>query len=198
MVFDQNKYLEFKNFMEKNDPKMHALICKHGFLAPLPARPFFVILVGNIIGQKIRFSKARKNRANLYTHFKGDKFTPDQILEFGQQGLESLGIENWQAEIIMRVAKFVKKESPTFQNIDTLQCLKGIGPWTLQNTKLMYTLQTNSNYPICDVLLIGDLIIRRGLGRMYQAKNKKDFDKLQTLWSPYNGLVTWYLWKEFT
>lgn len=200
MVFSKDLYENFKEFMKQSDDKMHQLILKIGYLKPLPKRDWFSILVGNVIGQKIRFHRARELRGKLYTLLKKSDFTADDFkVHANKQTLMKLGIEEWQVDIILRVFAFITMHNISdFDDIDRLIEVKGIGLWTLRNTKLMYSLQTDQRETVEDVLLTRDLIIRRGIQKMYNVTSKKDIEQLESKWSPYNGLVTWYLWKEFS
>src|SRR6187401_2759818 len=67
-------------FFENKDPLIHKLLTKNGYLAPPPPRNLFANLIGCIIGQKVRYTVARKQRGNLYTELGTDDFTIDDML----------------------------------------------------------------------------------------------------------------------
>ena len=105
-----------------------------------------------------------------------------------------------QVDIIIRITNhFISSNTqPTKPNdIKQLIKIKGIGPWTINCTNIMYNLNADDN-DFDNEILYQDLIIRRGIKKLYNITAKEDILKLSEKWSPWKGLVTWYLWKEFT
>lgn len=49
-----------------------------------------------------------------------------------------------------------------------------------------------------DYILHEDLIIRKGIINLYGDMNISQMLNLSKLWSPWRGIVVWYLWKKFT
>lgn len=84
-------------------------------------------LVAAIIGQKIAFTTARKLRSQFYRRY-GTDFTPEQIYN---QDLSFLG----QATIIQDVTSYLIAMT-TEADIRELECIQGIGPWTIETTLL--------------------------------------------------------------
>lgn len=198
MVFTYNLYQKFHDHIKENDIILYPLVQKYGFLKPLPKRDWFSILIGNIIGQKIRFIKARVLRGKLYTLLGTDNFTVNDFKNITQKNLLDLGVDDWQVEIIFRVFDFICQNNIEYEDIDRIIEVKGIGEWTLKNTKLMYSLQTQSGEKVENLLLTKDLIIKRGIKDLYGLTKLREIRNLEKKWSPYCGLVTWYLWKEYT
>lgn len=201
MTFSKELFAQFSEFIEKVEPIIHKeLVVKWGFIKQPIKRNLYAWLVGAVIGQKIRFSKARSLRGKLYLKLGTDDFSADDVMKLEKPGLIELGIEDWQADIIIRVTNFIQKNlnnQLTINNCDELLTIKGIGEWTLNNVKLMWSLGSGSD-EVFDKLMVKDLIIRRGLKKLFNATKKHEFDQLSVKWSPYNGIITWYLWKEFT
>ena len=48
------------------DKPIYDLVKKQGYLQPPPTRGLFSLLVGAIVGQRIRFSKAKNIRGMIY------------------------------------------------------------------------------------------------------------------------------------
>ena len=61
----------------------------------------------------------------------------------------------------------------------------------------MYAL--NANDDEFDVeILYQDLIIKRGIQKLYGRSKPNDIQTLSLKWKPWRGLIMWYLWKKFT
>ncbi len=93
-----------------------------------------------------------------------------------------------------------RRKLNTIDDIRRLKSIKGIGDWTINCVILTYTM---SHGGIDDIILLEDLIIRRGLSRMYQIKLNdvtgiEQIKQLSKPWSPWRGVVTWYIWKEYS
>ncbi len=202
--FGPHDYEVAKQFFSGCDPKIYHLLVKHGYLPPLPKRNLYANLIGVIIGQRIRFATARKLRRSLYLSVGTDNFTYVDILNLGLIGLKQLGIGQVPAETIMTVtANLVinRRELKTIDDIRKLKSIKGIGDWTINCVILTYTM---SHGEIDDIILLEDLIIRRGLRDMYptmQISSTTEINIIRQLsrqWSPWRGVVTWYIWKEYS
>jgi len=93
------------------------------------------------------------------------------------------------------IDKNLQVEKPT--DIAPFIELKGIGKWTLNCTNIMYNLNADdSNFDT--QVLYQDLIIKRGIRKLYEISDNDKIIRLAENWSPWRGLITWYLWKEFT
>jgi len=208
-MFDETKYQEILSFFLNHDHKIHQVLLKQGYLPPKPKRNIYALLIGSIIGQRIRFSKARDLRGKLYTKLETDDFLPYDIINLGFDGLTSLGIGEIPSNTIINVTLHIMEQelelSLTPNKIRELKKIKGIGPWTINCTNLMYSLNSDDE-DFDDVLLIEDLIIRRGISSLYgipysrsiSADYKEKVKVISDEWKPHRGLVTWYLWKEFS
>ncbi len=198
-MFDQNSFQQIKIFFLTKDPIIYQLLDKIGYLQPTPPRNLFSLLIGSIIGQKIRFTLARKLRGKLYTQLGTDNFYPEDILSLGISGLKQIGLDNLKQQIILNIAQYILKNPITTHNLAELKKLPGIGNWTINCTLLMYSLNESEN-DFLDYLLMEDLIIRRGIKDLYQITDKHDpkLKEIQDNWKPYRGIVTWYLWKEYS
>lgn len=157
-----------------------------------PNRPLFVQLVGQVIGQKIRFTTASQIRGKLYTKLGGDQFTPQNIIDLGETELTCLGLLDFQVQTILRVAQYfiehllsenIHGEAIT-TSIQQLQSIKGIGPWTI-NTLLIVYYNTH-------IFPDGDKVLLRWLKRNYPNTHPKDVFQS---WYPYGGYICKAIWK---
>lgn len=71
-------------------------------------RPPYVALIGSIIGQKIRYTQAKKIRSNLFKLL-GTSFTIDDFIAIDEKKLLKTGISNQQLKIIQDVNLFLLK-----------------------------------------------------------------------------------------
>lgn len=197
-MFTEADYQQLLIHFQERDPILHALLEKQGYQAPPPPRSLFSLLIGAIVGQRIRFTKARQLRGRIYTALGTDSFSLAQLNTYlASHQLTELGLNQSQIDTIDRVLQYLENHQLlSISDLEQLQTqITGIGPWTIRNVKIMWSLSQDQQSPSeADYLLTEDLIIRRGLERLYNDK----VTQLAQTWQPYNGIVTWYLWKEFS
>ena len=143
---------------------------------------------------------ARKLRGKLYVKLGTDDFYPKDIDGLTKTDLENLGMSELQISIIQRVTQYIIKNKLDIKkprDIKQLLDIKGIGKWTINCTNIMYNLNADDN-EFDDEILYQDLIIKRGIKKLYKITDNSSIVELAKNWTPYRGLVTWYLWKEFT
>jgi 3-methyladenine DNA glycosylase/8-oxoguanine DNA glycosylase len=221
MGFTLRDYNTAVAFFNQKDPKIAEVMIKVGYTPLPPRRNLFALMIGSIIGQKIRFNLARSQRGKLYTEMGKDDFTLEDFLskarshlqvdpssqislsELSEKGLlflEEIGINEPRLGTIQRVVYYLQNAQIVLTHpseLDQLLKISGIGPWTINNTKIMWSLnEDEKNFNDC--LLLEDLIIRRGLENLYGANALKHIETQCQAWSPWKGIVTWYLWKAFT
>jgi len=144
----------------------------------------FSYMIGVIIGQKIRFSQARKIRQQLYTQIDYN-FTPQDVLNVDWNNIDiSENIKNTILDVTNYVidnnVKNFNKEF--FRN---LLNLKGIGEWTVSCIMIEYNIDS-------DLFPLNDKHVNRKIKEIYGDKKIEDLLKL---WTPYKSVVFWYLWK---
>lgn len=137
----------------------------------------------------------------------------DYTLEEGIERLKNqAGISRAKAKTVVEIAsRFVSgslsdeiltKSNLTNEELkDILTSIKGIGEWS-------YTMFAIFELHRPDILPIGDLGVRRGIGKIFKVKGsgprgdlclKKDasmIEKLASPYSPYRSLFAWYMWRD--
>lgn len=203
MTFSQTNFKEAKAFFKVNDNKIYQILKKNGYHQPPPDRNLFATLVGSIIGQKIRFYQAQKIRGNLYTAIGNDNFTTSDIINLGKGGLIKTEMGSNIADLILNLSSDIEFGNISLNNINDIRQLdyKGIGPWTKGCTIVMYCLHHSDEF--YDGVLFEDLIIRRGMKKLYDSKlTKKQAESIGERWKSddkdWRAIAVWYLWKEFT
>ena len=221
MGFNKENYEQALLFFKDNDSKIYEIMKKRKYIAPPVPKNIFSHLVGSIIGQKIKFSMAQKQRKQLYIELGTHNFTIDDMINRGilylqdqninnfdldlviNEGLKFLldiGIDEVRVKTIQRAIDYLTTHNIELskpQQLDELINIKGIKDWTINCTKIMHSLDSDDTI-FDDCLLYQDLIIRRGIEQLYGLSKKEEIIELSKSWSPWRGIVTWYLWKEFT
>ncbi len=199
-MFDEKAFERFKAFIAQADAQIYGIVLRRGYAKPPPKRNTFATVVGSVIGQRIKFARARALRGALYTKLGTDDFRPQQVGELGAEGLKALGVGQKRCETIMRLTDLVlagglRLETPA--DIRRLSDVKGIGQWTVGCAAVVHSLSVD-DARFDDTLLHSDLIIKRGIKALYGLTRTAEILELAQKWSPWKGVVTWYLWKEYT
>jgi len=163
----------------------------NGYSLCLPSRSLYVNLCGLIIGQRIRFSLARKRRGNLYKLMGGDKFTEyDMLSTSGEELVASIG--SVSAQRIVNLTSMLVKENISMNDVtdEMLLSVDGVGPWTVKACKLM------TSFIHFNLLLHEDKVVYRLLKECYPDMTKNKIIKHMEKFSPYQGEISWYLWRS--
>jgi 3-methyladenine DNA glycosylase/8-oxoguanine DNA glycosylase len=150
----------------------------------------FAYLIGLIIGQKIRFSMARKLRGKMYEETKSYNFTPQDILNID---LEKIGIGNPQKNTIINTTNYfiknnINSKNPSKNDILKLQSISGIGIWTISTLLIEYGLDEN-------LFPLNDKHVNSQIKKYYKIKDNEITDFVEK-WAPYKSFAFWYLWKN--
>lgn len=74
---------------------------------------------------------------------------------------------------------------------EKLMSVKGIGPWSV-HMFMIFMLHRP------DVLPVGDLVVRRGVEKLYGLKGLPSPEKMESLcekWKPYRSVGSWYMYR---
>ena len=192
-----------REFLRTADPTLAKIIDARpdfrprGWTAELPRLDAFGTLIFQVLGQQLSVAATRTILARLEAAFGGQLPSPEALLAADPQVLRASGMSNRKAATLRAVAeRFVdgrlsddvlaKMTDPEVEA--ALTEIPGIGPWTARGFLIM-----GLDRP--DVLLTGDLALRRAVGRAY------GFDRLPTddemleradRWRPYRSLAVSY------
>ncbi len=149
----------------------------------------FSYFIGLVIGQKIKFSTAKKARSRIYEYTGNYNFEPEDVLSLSNDKWVGIGIENIQKETILLVSKhFLKKyQNITKDDILELKKIKGIGEWTVSTLLIEYGLDYN-------LFPTNDKHVNKQLKKYYNV-DEKDISQFVQKYSPYKSVAFWYLWK---
>ena len=170
------------------DPELHVVftvVNASGFQLHTVIKQPYPALIGAIIGQKVRYTQARQDRARLYQKF-GTDFTPEQL-----SGQDFSWLGDFRAQAITAVTAYIQTQRPdlsTEAGIRSLTIVPGIGPWTVETTLLTCLMSW-------DIFPPGDKFLQARMRRLYGPS--VNIPEVTARWAPYRSVVTWYLWRWF-
>jgi DNA-3-methyladenine glycosylase II len=195
---------EAREFLRRADPILGRLIdAQPDFhprawldeLSPLDA---FGTLIFQVIGQQLSVSATRTIVARLEQRFGGRLPSPRELLSVDPQELRASGMSNRKAATLRAIAeRFVdgrlSDESLARMSDAEIEAalteIPGVGPWTAHGFLIVAL-----DRP--DVLLSGDLALRRATQRAYGYDHLPTEDEIvqrAERWRPYRSLAISYL-----
>jgi DNA-3-methyladenine glycosylase II len=195
---------EAREFLRNADPVLARLIDAQPDFRPrawmdeLPALDAFGTLVFQVIGQQLSVRATRAILSRLEEHFGGRLPTPAELLAADPQVLRESGMSARKGATLRTIAgRFVDGRlsdgalsGMTDDEIEAvLTEVPGIGPWTAHGFLILAL-----DRP--DVLLSGDLALRRAVERAYgldHLASEAEMAALAERWRPYRSLAVSYL-----
>ena len=195
---------EAREFLRKADPVLARLIDAHpdfhprAWLDELPPLDAFGTLVFQVIGQQLSVKATRTIMGRLEQHFGGRLPSPAELLEADPQVLRDSGMSARKGTTLRALAeRFVdgrlSDETLTGMTDAEIEAVltevHGIGAWTAHGFLIIAL-----DRP--DVLLSGDLALRRAVERSYGLDHLPTEDEMAALaerWRPYRSLAVSYL-----
>jgi DNA-3-methyladenine glycosylase II len=191
-------------FLRRADPVLRELIDAQpdfhprAWLDELPPLDAFATLIFQVVGQQLSVSVTRTIVARLQERFDGRMPSPQELLAVGPHELRAIGMSNRKAATLRALAeRFLDGQlsdeslaGMTDEEIEaTLTDVPGIGPWTAHGFLIVAL-----DRP--DVLLSGDLALRRAVQRAYGFDHPPTEDEMVEVaerWRPYRSLAVGYL-----
>jgi DNA-3-methyladenine glycosylase II len=193
-----------REFLRSADPVVRELIDAHpdfhprAWLAELPPLDAFGTLIFQVVGQQLSVSATRAIVSHLQERFGGHMPSPQELLAVDPQELRASGMSTRKGATLRALAeRFVDgqlSDTSLAQMSDeeieaTLTEVPGIGPWTAHGFLIVAL-----DRP--DVLLSGDLALRRAVQRAYGLDHPPTEDEMAQVaerWRPYRSLAVSYL-----
>lgn len=193
-----------REYLRTVDPTLARLIDARpdfrprAWTAELPRLDAFGTLIFQVIGQQLSVAATRTILGRLEREFGGRLPSPTALLAADAQVLRASGMSTRKAATLRAVAeRFVDgrlSDESLAQMSDAevesaLTDIPGIGPWTARGFLIV-----GLDRP--DVLLTGDLALRRAVERAYGFDHRPTDDemlKLAERWRPYRTLAVSYL-----
>ncbi|RMG38044.1 MAG: DNA-3-methyladenine glycosylase 2 family protein [Methanobacteriota archaeon] len=176
---------EFK----KRNPELQPFLEKHNLeLRPLKL-DYFESWIYWIISQQLNGRVADLLINRFRTLCK--ELTPTKVLEIPDQEFRSIGISKSKTEYLKNIALFhqEKKNIENFEAYSSDQIRKiytkvrGIGPWTV-DMFLIFNLNR------LDILATHDLVVRKGIKRMYNLKDVPSIKMAEKIGGKWGDLAT--------
>jgi DNA-3-methyladenine glycosylase II len=158
----------------------------------------FGAVLFQITGQQLSVPATRRTLERIQDLFGGHLPSPSELLAVDPSSLRAAGL-SWRkigtlrdlAERLSdgRLDADVLSTLPDDEFMAELTAIPGIGPWTAQGA-LILALQRE------DVVLPGDLALRKAIQRAYQLDHLPSQDEVLAIaekWRPYRSLATSYL-----
>jgi DNA-3-methyladenine glycosylase II len=193
-----------RDFLRHADPILGKLIDAHpdfhprAWLDELPPLDAFGTLIFQVLGQQLSVSATRTIVARLQQRFGGHLPSPQELLSVDPQELRAAGMSNRKAATLRALAERFRDGRLSDESFDrmtdeeieaALTEVPGIGPWTAHGFLIVAL-----DRP--DVLLSGDLALRRAVERAYGFDHRPTDDEMLEVaerWRPYRSLAVSYL-----
>ena len=195
-----NYWSKAKKYLMRKDKLMKKLIKKYSDNNLTTRKDVFFSLCKSIIGQQISVAAANSVFSKFKLACKG-KINPKNVNLLKTSNLKKCGLSRQKAKGIKELSKkFLNKSfNPKLINnmsdeqaIEYLSSLRQIGKWSAEMI-LLFTYNRPNIRPIQDIGLL------RAISNNYKKKYlppKNFVKKLNTKFSPYCSVATWYLWRS--
>ena len=192
-----------KKYLSKKDKVMSLLIKKYKSPSETvltSRKDIFYSLCKSIIGQQISIAAANsvflkfklkcKNKINAKIV---SKLSNIQLKSCGLSRQKIKGIKSLSKQILNKTfnPKIIEKMSDE-EAIIYLSQLRQIGRWSAEMI-LLFTYNRSNIWPVQDIGLL------RAISKQYKKKYlppKSFVNELQSIFSPYCSVATWYLWRS--
>jgi DNA-3-methyladenine glycosylase II len=199
-----DRYAAAREHLRDADPVLARLIDKdpsfdpRAWMAALPKMDAYGALLFQIVGQQLSVRATRAILVRLEALFDGRIPEPQELLDADPEALRRAGMSRRKAQTLRTLAeRFADGElSDQFflQSSDeeieaALTTIPGIGPWTVHGFLIIAL-----DRP--DVVLAGDLALRRAVGRVYgldHMPTEVEVLQIAERWRPYRSLAVSYL-----
>jgi DNA-3-methyladenine glycosylase II len=183
------------------DPVLAGMLDDVGGAPPVwePSGDPYGAIIRAIVSQQLSVGAARAIHGRLLARFDGREPTPDEILADDPEGLKSVGLSRAKVVSLRSLATCIDDGELDLGALDAfddealiarLTVVKGIGEWTAQ-----VLLVTELARP--DVLVAGDLVIRRAVERGWSLAALPTREQLYALaepWRPFRSTACALLW----
>jgi DNA-3-methyladenine glycosylase II len=168
------------------------------WLDQLPPLDAFGTLVFQVVGQQLSVTATRTILSRLQEHFGGHLPSPQELLAADPQVLRASGMSTRKGATLRALAERFVDGRLSHQAlvamtddevVQALTQVPGIGPWTAHGFLIVAL-----DRP--DVLLTGDLALRRTIQRVYgldHSPTEAEILALAEAWRPYRTLAVSYL-----
>jgi DNA-3-methyladenine glycosylase II len=204
MVLASSSTLEMASkHLSQHDPILKPVIERWGEAEFEPHTDYYSALVNSIIGQQLSVKAAASIKQRFKDLFGGELPTPEAILAQPPEALRGVGFSGAKVNYVRDLAEHILDGRIHFRDIaqqsndeiiHELTDVKGIGEWTA-HMFLMFCVGR------LDVLPIGDLGVRNGVGILYGLEKSATPAQVTEIakknnWHSYESVASWYIWRS--
>jgi DNA-3-methyladenine glycosylase II len=185
-----------KKELSIKDDNLRKIIKKSGNEHLTKSKDPFITLFNSILGQQISVSAATSIKKNITSKV---KITAKDIDRIPEEILKNCGLSRMKISYLKDLSSKIINKEISFKGLDKLDDnelikyltnVKGIGNWTAEMFMIFHMGRPNI-LPIKDIGIINSLV------KMYgEDKKNINFEKYYLLWSPWNTVASWYLWRN--
>ena len=156
----------------------------------------FVTLFNSILGQQISVSAATSIKKKITSKV---KINPKDINKISNEILKNCGLSRMKISYLKDLSSKIINKEISFKDLNKfednevikyLTNVKGIGNWTAEMFMIFHLGRSNI-LPVKDIGIINYLVNMYG-----EDKKNINFKKYYLLWSPWNTVASWYLWRN--
>ena len=156
----------------------------------------FVTLFNSILGQQISVSAATSIKKKITSKV---KINPKDINKISNEILKNCGLSRMKISYLKDLSSKIINKEISFKDLNKfednevikyLTNVKGIGDWTAEMFMIFHLGRSNI-LPVKDIGIINSLVNMYG-----EDKKNINFEKYYLLWSPWNTVASWYLWRN--
>ena len=185
-----------KEHLCKKDKKLNNIITSAGNVYLETSKDPFVTLFNSILGQQISVAAAESIKKRIVSKY---KITPKSFSNATIDDLRNCGLSRMKIKYLKDLSSKVLNSEISFDEIrllddneviKNLTKVNGIGNWTAEMFMIFHLGRPNI-LPIKDIGIINSLVKIYG-----EDKKNINFEKYFLLWSPWNTVASWYLWRN--
>ena len=153
-------------------------------------------MFNSILGQQISVAAAESIKKRIVSKY---KITPKSFSNATIDDLRNCGLSRMKIKYLKDLSSKVLNSEISFDEIKlqddnevikNLTKVNGIGNWTAEMFMIFHLGRPNI-LPIKDIGIINSLVKIYG-----EDKKNINFEKYFLLWSPWNTVASWYLWRN--
>ena len=185
-----------KEHLCEKDKKLNNIIISAGNVYLETSKDPFTTLFNSILGQQISVAAAESIKKRIVSKY---KITPKSFSNATIDDLRNCGLSRMKIKYLKDLSSKVLNQEILFDEIKlqddnevikSLTKVNGIGNWTAEMFMIFYLGRPN-------ILPINDIGIINSLVKIYgEDKKNINFEKYFLLWSPWNTVASWYLWRN--
>ena len=185
-----------KEHLCEKDIKLNNIITSAGNVYLETSKDPFTTLFNSILGQQISVAAAESIKKRIISKY---KITPKSFFKAKIDDLRNCGLSKMKIKYLKDLSSKVLNNEISFDEIrlqddkdviKNLTKVNGIGNWTAEMFMIFHLGRPN-------ILPINDIGIINSLVKIYgEDKKNINFEKYFLLWSPWNTVASWYLWRN--